>query len=139
MKKINIQIIVLLLILLLGSSIAITAIAYNNLSYQAQKRLKELGYDPGPLDGIWGEKTQKALKEFQQDNNLSETMSLNKETAKKLGLQVDIFTTDSLIQDLKSEHWYIRSKAVESLGNLQDPKMLQPLITALKDRPGNPF
>ena len=29
--------------------------------------LSSLGYDPGPLDGIWGNKTQEALKNFQED------------------------------------------------------------------------
>lgn len=27
-----------------------------NEVYEAQKRLKELGYDPGAIDGIWGKK-----------------------------------------------------------------------------------
>ena len=32
-----------------------------------QKRLQELGYDVGPLDGIYGPKTQKALEQFEKD------------------------------------------------------------------------
>jgi uncharacterized protein (TIGR02594 family) len=29
--------------------------------YEIQKRLKELGHDPGPLDGIWGRSTREAI------------------------------------------------------------------------------
>ena len=36
-----------------------------------QMRLTELGYDPGPADGIKGQKTIEAIKQFQRDNGLS--------------------------------------------------------------------
>lgn len=49
-----------------------------------QKRLVELGYDPGPVDGLWGKKAKDALKKFQQDNGLSVTGKLDDETQKKL-------------------------------------------------------
>jgi peptidoglycan hydrolase-like protein with peptidoglycan-binding domain len=55
--------------------------------YQCQKRLVELGYDPGPLDGIWGSKTEEAVKEFQKDNNLPISGFLDDNTKRKLGLQ----------------------------------------------------
>lgn len=35
-----------------------------------QQLLKDWGYNPGPIDGIFGTKTQKAVKEFQNDLNL---------------------------------------------------------------------
>ena len=35
-----------------------------------QQALKDLGFDPGPIDGIRGRKTIKAIKEFQTANNL---------------------------------------------------------------------
>lgn len=34
--------------------------AYSQTTLDAQKKLKEAGYDPGPLDGIWGPRTQAA-------------------------------------------------------------------------------
>ena len=52
--------------------------------YQVQKKLKELGYDPGFPDGIWGKKTTSALKSFQQDNGLSATGQLDEQTRAKL-------------------------------------------------------
>lgn len=36
----------------------------------AQKRLKELGFNPGPLDGIYGPETEAAVKAFQTKNGL---------------------------------------------------------------------
>lgn len=35
-----------------------------------QTTLSELGYDPGPIDGIFGIKTEHAVKTFQSDWNL---------------------------------------------------------------------
>jgi ankyrin repeat protein len=52
--------------------------------YQAQKNLKELGYDPGSPDGIWGKKTASAVKRFQLDNGLPVTGKLDTQTRAKL-------------------------------------------------------
>ena len=37
---------------------------------QVQGILHEHGYDPGPLDGLMGRQTRRALRQFQQDHNL---------------------------------------------------------------------
>ena len=52
--------------------------------YQVQKKLKELGYDPGSADGIWGKKTTSAIKHFQRDNGLPVTGHLDEKTRAKL-------------------------------------------------------
>jgi ankyrin repeat protein len=52
--------------------------------YEVQKKLKELGYDPGSTDGIWGKKTKSAVKRFQLDNGLPETGQLDAQTRVKL-------------------------------------------------------
>jgi N-acetyl-anhydromuramyl-L-alanine amidase AmpD len=36
-----------------------------------QQALKDLGYDPGAIDGAWGPHSQQALKNFQKDNNIT--------------------------------------------------------------------
>ncbi len=62
------------------------------LVFEAQKRLKELGYEPGPLDGIWGKRTQAALERFQQDQRLVRSGKLDEATRQKLGIQITAVT-----------------------------------------------
>jgi peptidoglycan hydrolase-like protein with peptidoglycan-binding domain len=52
-----------------------------------QERLLERGYNPGSVDGIWGKKTESAIKEFQRRNSLLVTGKLDDETITKLGLK----------------------------------------------------
>ena len=49
-----------------------------------QKRLVELGYDPGIPDGMMGAKTKDAIKAFQRDNSLEETGIIDEKTKEKL-------------------------------------------------------
>lgn len=51
---------------------------------QAQLTLVSIGYDPGPIDGIIGKKTMKAIREFQCNEKLEITGRLDKETLKRL-------------------------------------------------------
>ncbi len=53
---------------------------------ELQKKLTELGYNPGPINGIWGTKTRGALKDFQRDSRLLITGKLDQETKKKIGI-----------------------------------------------------
>jgi peptidoglycan hydrolase-like protein with peptidoglycan-binding domain len=53
--------------------------------YKVQKRLIELGYEPGPADGIMGKMTKKAIKKFQKDNDLPPTGKIDNDTKNKLG------------------------------------------------------
>ncbi len=55
-----------------------------NTVLEAQKRLRLLGYDPGPADGIMGNKTRIAIGEYQHTENLNFTKSLDKETLSSL-------------------------------------------------------
>ena len=45
----------------------------------------ELGYEPGPADGIMGKMTKKAIKKFQKDNDLPPTGKIDNDTKIKLG------------------------------------------------------
>jgi peptidoglycan hydrolase-like protein with peptidoglycan-binding domain len=49
-----------------------------------QKRLTELGYKPGPVDGKPGPRTTNALKKFQHDHKLAVTGTLDEETIRAL-------------------------------------------------------
>lgn len=43
----------------------------------------------GKIDGVWGEQTQAALRQFQSDNKLETTGRLDEPTAKKLGVNIE--------------------------------------------------
>lgn len=47
---------------------------------KAQKRLQEVGFDPGPIDGLFGPQTQAALREFQSAHGLPQTGQLDAST-----------------------------------------------------------
>ena len=41
------------------------------LTYEVQRQLKQLGYNPGQVDGIYGRKTKAAIEEFQINEGIS--------------------------------------------------------------------
>ena len=96
MKAIKVQIIGLVVILCFGFSVVVIAGKYNSEVYQAQKKLSELGYNPGNPDGIWGKKTEKALQRFQKESDLPATGKLDKKTEEKLGLRDDAVESDKV-------------------------------------------
>jgi peptidoglycan hydrolase-like protein with peptidoglycan-binding domain len=51
-----------------------------------QKELKSEGINPGPIDGIWGPKTSKGVREFQKAQGLEQTGQLNGRTLSALGV-----------------------------------------------------
>ena len=55
---------------------------------QVQQRLSQLGFNPGQIDGRWGEQTATALENFQQQAGLSPTGNLNLTTLSALGVQL---------------------------------------------------
>ena len=50
----------------------------------AQRALRIRGFDPGPIDGVVGPRTDKAIREFQKANGLTETGKLDADTLAKL-------------------------------------------------------
>ncbi|MEA5467192.1 peptidoglycan-binding domain-containing protein [Leptothoe sp. PORK10 BA2] len=50
-----------------------------------QENLKKHGFDPGPIDGVVGPRTQEAILRFQRAHNLYETGTLDSETRFALG------------------------------------------------------
>ncbi len=49
---------------------ASTSVAHSSLVANAQSGLIELGYDPGPVDGVMGPRTSAAIREYQYDHGL---------------------------------------------------------------------
>ena len=54
----------------------------------AQEKLKDKGFDPGPIDGVWGPRTAAAVSDFQRSENLKVTSRLDAETLGKLDIGV---------------------------------------------------
>ena len=74
------------IVLVLGFS-AVTAAQYSSEIYEAQRALQEKGYNPGGVDGIWGNATQNAVKRFQRDVGLPISGQLDKQTKEELGIR----------------------------------------------------
>jgi len=53
---------------------------------QAQQALAARGYDPGPVDGVWGQRSRQAAMDFQRANNMAATGSLNASTMQALNV-----------------------------------------------------
>ena len=51
-----------------------------------QERLTRLGYQPGPVDGVWGNRTRDALVAFQRSAGLNGTGTLDARTLLELGI-----------------------------------------------------
>lgn len=51
---------------------------------EIQALLKKIGYDPGPIDGVFGTKTQMAVVEFQKDNGLTADGIIGPKTYREL-------------------------------------------------------
>lgn len=49
-----------------------------------QIKLRKLGYETGPVDGVWGKITKAALTQYQKDNGLVASDGLNESTLEKL-------------------------------------------------------
>ncbi len=92
--------------------------------FKTQKKLQELGYNPGPLDGIWGQKTKSALKRFQHDNSLSMTGKLDSITKEKLGTisleksvpkrSIPIISIQDSIREALKHTWEIKKVQIEN-------------------------
>ncbi len=69
-----------------------TALAQNRTARQRQKKLmrsvqrmlRDVGYDPGPIDGSRGGKTASALSAFQRDKGLKRTGTVTSPTLQAL-------------------------------------------------------
>jgi hypothetical protein len=53
---------------------------------KVQETLRDKGFDPGPIDGVMGSQTRKAISQYQKSENLPVTGHLDADTAGKLGV-----------------------------------------------------
>ena len=87
MKKMTIGIVVFGLLLL---SLDVFAIYEKDVVLEAQKKLSQKGFNPGPIDGLFGPNTRKAIAEFQKENKIAVTRDLDFATLNKLGVTENI-------------------------------------------------
>ena len=59
----------------------------NDLIRKAQSRLLDIGYNPGPVDGIMGRKTQKAISQYQLAYGLPVTGEIDNQTIASLDIK----------------------------------------------------
>ncbi len=60
---------------------------YDDFIKQVQQKLDDLGFDAGPVNGDFGEKTQAALAQFQLANLLPASGALDGKTILELGVE----------------------------------------------------
>lgn len=60
---------------------------YSGLIRQVQEKLNALGFDPGPANGDWNEKTQAALAQFQLSVPMPAGGQLDDPTLAELGVE----------------------------------------------------
>ena len=58
---------------------------------EAQRTLRELGYQPGPVDGQVGPKTKDALAKYQRSERIQVTRRLDPETMARLDIRERLF------------------------------------------------
>ena len=58
--------------------------ALDNKILALQSKLEMAGYDPGPIDGLWGQKTARAASQMLSDNGLDEAVDRQNLDAKNL-------------------------------------------------------
>ena len=61
--------------------------AYSGFVSKVQEQLRELGFDAGPVNGDFGEKTQAALAQFQISRTIPASGQLDDVTLAELGVQ----------------------------------------------------
>ncbi|HEY7203233.1 MAG TPA: peptidoglycan-binding domain-containing protein [Methylomirabilota bacterium] len=58
---------------------------------EAQRALRDLGYEPGPVDGVIGPRTRAALAQYQRSERIVVTGRLDPETMVRLDIQKRVF------------------------------------------------
>ena len=61
---------------------------------KVQETLRDKGFNPGPIDGIMGSQTRKAISQYQKSQNLPVTGHIDGETAGKLGVEQESVGSD---------------------------------------------
>ncbi|WP_108838634.1 caspase family protein [Tateyamaria sp. Alg231-49] len=96
-----------------------------------QTKLGTLGYDAGIADGVMGDKSRKAIADFQQANELPSTGLMTEFTARAMGVQMSGMEVTSMpiYSSLDARKW-----SPEALAQVEtDPRLIR-AAEVLKDR-----
>lgn len=85
-----------------------------------QKALKQQGFNPGPVDGIWGPQTAGALRDFQAERGMRATGIVNTHTLSALGFPAD---PDLYSKDVMAP-WMAEARRRKGLHEQRDHKSL---------------
>jgi peptidoglycan hydrolase-like protein with peptidoglycan-binding domain len=77
-----------------GSAPARDAQARPAFVREAQRALRDLGYHPGPIDGVFGPQMRMALEKYQPAEKLPVTGQLDAETMEQLDVYKCLFSPD---------------------------------------------
>jgi len=129
-NRISILLFILIVSILNITSVYASTNEKNNI-HQAQKKLLEKGYTPGPIDGILGKRTAKAIRNFQRDHKLPLTGKLDRETKKVLGLQKEITIIKPSEKTVKSKNNVSQAKKIIQANNADQLVPLNLLLIIL--------
>ncbi|WP_419902716.1 peptidoglycan-binding protein [Kiloniella sp.] len=87
-----------------------------NEKRELQRRLRDVGYDPGPIDGLPGERTLRAIRSYQSD----------------FGMEVDGLVSREILEDLRSRN-FSNQEADEEVENEREDVLLKQLRELDKD------
>ncbi len=88
MKKIFAVFLILCTLCLSVSAVSLSSGSSGETVKQLQQALKDNGYDPGNIDGIFGSRTRQAVQNFQRDNGLVVDGIAGPKTLSALGITV---------------------------------------------------
>jgi len=71
LKSMGPRIVVVTVFFVLFLQVGISTTFADGMTRTVQEALVEKGFDPGPVDGIWGSKTKAALMKFQESAGLT--------------------------------------------------------------------
>ncbi|MDJ0893795.1 MAG: peptidoglycan-binding protein [Alphaproteobacteria bacterium] len=71
-----------------GPRVVATTMSDHQLVSAIQRTLSRLGYDPGPVDGVHGPKTLRAIEDFERDNGLPLSGMATEEVLRAMQMEV---------------------------------------------------
>lgn len=113
-----------------------TVSGYNPRVEELQQVLKDAGFEPGPIDGIMGGHTRRAIREFQKTKGLKSTgkidsstqLALNREKeilrqTPKIDLDTSLSLEQTIPKGLKTEEAKVETEDTKKKAEIQDEVM----------------